>query len=201
MKITAEPRSDQWNADDFIGGPRVFTIAGVKPGAAEQKYDIELAEGEGRFWRPPLTMLRLLIAAWGDEAAEWLGRRVRLYRDETVRFGSDAVGGIRVSHMSHLPGNKALTVKLTATRGRRASYTVEPLPDEPSPPAAQPITDETAAEFERDIANATTADELDALVADLKAFDLGKHRKRLQDAWSARREAIKVEPGEQETLT
>lgn len=37
MKITAEPRSDQWNADDFVGGARVFTIAGVKVGAAEQK--------------------------------------------------------------------------------------------------------------------------------------------------------------------
>ena len=37
MKITAEPRSDQWNADDFIGGPRTFTVAGVKVGKAEQK--------------------------------------------------------------------------------------------------------------------------------------------------------------------
>lgn len=138
MKITAEPRSDQWNADDFIGGPRIFTIAGVKVGTAEQKYDIELVEGEGRFWRPPLTMLRLLIAAWGDDAAEWAGRRVALYRDESVKFGSDAVGGIRVSHMSHLPGNKPLTVKLTASRGRRASHTVEPLPDTPPSRATNP---------------------------------------------------------------
>lgn len=143
MKITAEPRSDQWNADDFIGGPRTFTIAGVKVGTAEQKYDIELVEGDGRAWRPPLTMLRLLIAAWGDEAAEWTGRRVTLYRDESVRFGSDAVGGIRVSHMSHLPGNKPLTAMLTSTRGRRARHTVEPLPDAPptsnKPPTAAAI--------------------------------------------------------------
>lgn len=129
MKITAEPRSDQWNADDFIGGPRTFTITGVEVGTAEQKYDIELVEGEGRWWRPPLTMLRLLIAAWGDEAAEWTGRRVTLYRDESIKFGSDAVGGIRISHMSHLPGNKALNTMLTSTRGRRAKHTVEPLPD------------------------------------------------------------------------
>jgi hypothetical protein len=146
MKITAEPRSDQWNADDFIGGPRTFTIAGVKVGTAEQKYDVELVEGGGRFWRPPLTMLRLLIAAWGDDAELWKGRRVTLYRDESVRFGSDAVGGIRVSHMSHLPGNKPLTVALTSTRGRRAKHTVEPLPDAPStngskPPSAAAIVD------------------------------------------------------------
>lgn len=136
MRITAEPRSDQWNADDFIGGARTFTIAGVKSGTAEQKYDIELVEGEGRFWRPPLTMLRLLIAAWGDEANEWKGRRVRLYRDESVRFGSDAVGGIRISHMSHLPGNKPFSAMLTSTRGRRSRVSVEPLPDEqPAQPA------------------------------------------------------------------
>lgn len=127
MKITAEPRSDQWNADDFIGGPRTFTIAGVTVGKAEQKYDIELVEGEGRSWRPPLTVLRLLIAAWGDEAAAWVGRRVTLYRDEAVRFGSDAVGGIRVSHMSDLPDGKPFVDKFTVSRGRRATITVEPL--------------------------------------------------------------------------
>lgn len=138
MKVTAEPRSDQWNADDFVGGPRVFTIAGVKTGTAEQKYDIELVEGQGRAWRPPLTMLRLLIAAWGDEASEWTGRRVELYRDESIKFGSDAVGGIRISRMSHLPGGKKFTVKLTSTRGRRASHSVDPLPDGPPPQQAAP---------------------------------------------------------------
>lgn len=132
MKITAEPRSDQWNADDFIGGPRVFTIAGVRAGTAEQKYDIELVEGEGRVWRPPLTMLRLLIAAWGDEASAWVGRRVKLYRDETVRFGADAVGGIRVAAMSDLPGGKPLRVALTQTRGKKTVHVVELL-TEPAP--------------------------------------------------------------------
>lgn len=148
MKITAEPRSDQWNADDFIGGPRTFTVAGVKVGTAEQKYDIELVEGEGRFWRPPLTVLRLLIAAWGDDATAWMGRRVTLYREETIRFGPDAVGGIRVSHMSHLPGNKALTVKLTAARGKRTSHTVQPLPDAPAPTPKGPTAAGIIAAFD-----------------------------------------------------
>lgn len=127
MKITTEPRSDQWNADDFIGGPRTFTIAGVKVGSAEQKYDIELVEGEGRVWRPPLTVLRLLKAGWTDEATTWVGHQVRLYRDPSIRFGRDEVGGIRVSHMSHLPGDKPLTENLTVTRGKREKFTVEPL--------------------------------------------------------------------------
>lgn len=128
MKITAEPRSDQWNADDFISGPRTFTIAGVKNGVAEQKYDIQL-EGEERAWRPPLTMLRVLLAAWGDESAEWVGRRVQLFQDPNVRFGKEVLGGIRIAALSHL--DAPLNLKVTATRGKRTTVTVQPLHDAP----------------------------------------------------------------------
>jgi hypothetical protein len=141
MKITAEPRSDQYNADDLVQGPRDFTVAGVRAGTAEQKYDV-LLEGETRCWRPPLTVLRLLMAAWGDDAANWVGKRVRLYRDPSIRFGKDLTGGIRVSHLSGI--DKPLTVALTATRGKRAAHTVEPLPDAP-PPRREPTADEIAA--------------------------------------------------------
>lgn len=189
MKITAEPRSDQINSDDFIGSAQTYTIANVRVGSAEQKYDIELAEIKDKAWRPPLTMLRLLMHAWGDESDDWIGRRVTLYRDESVRFGSDAVGGIRISHMSHLPGGKPLTVKLTKTRGRKQNYTVEPLPDAPPP-----IVDDEATEFEARITASATLADLDAIAADLKARDLGAHRKHLLAAWSERRAAIENEP-------
>lgn len=153
MKITAEPRSDQWNADDFTGGPKTFTILGVKEGAAEQKYDIGLVEGEGRVWRPPLTMLRVLIKAWGDEAEHWAGKRVTLYLDPTVRFGSDTVGGIRISHLSDI-GDKPLTVALSVSRGRRQKLTIQPLKEAP----AEPVRDWDAL-----IAGCTTEEELRAL--------------------------------------
>lgn len=124
MKITAEPRSVQLNAEDFMSAPADYTIAGVVPGKAEQKYDIQL-EGETRVWRPPLTVLRLLIACWGDEADQWVGHRVRLYCDPAVTYGRDQVGGIRVSHVSHIDAPR--TVKLTQRRGKRTPVTVEPL--------------------------------------------------------------------------
>ena len=133
MKITAEPRSDQWNADDFLGGARTFTIAGAKDGTAEQKYDIQL-EGEARAWRPPLGMLRVLMQAWGDESEVWVGRRVTLYRDQTVKFGKDVLGGIRISHLSHI--EKQMNFKVTTSRGKRETYTVQPLPDAPAPKPA-----------------------------------------------------------------
>lgn len=145
MKITAEPRSDQWNAEDFIGSPRTFTIAGARVGTAEQKYDI-LLEGEERVWRPPLTVLRLLMAAWGDESSVWIGRRVTLYCDESVRFGKDLTGGIRISHASNLPDGKPFRKSLQVSRGKRQTFTIDPLPDTPTPTAPpEPTAEQVAA--------------------------------------------------------
>lgn len=128
MKVAVKPRSDQWNADDFTGGPRTFTIAGAKAGTAEAPYDIELVEGEGRVWRPPNGMLSVLIQLWGDEASKWVGRRVTLFKDSSVRFGKDVPGGIRISHMSDI-GSKAASPSITVSRGRRQPYPVQPLAD------------------------------------------------------------------------
>jgi len=139
VRITAEPRSDQLNYDDMVGSSHVYTIVGVKPGAAEQKYDIELAETPGRWWRPPLTMLRVLMAAWGDETDEWTGRQVELFGDAEVTFGRDKVGGIRILAMSHLPtGDKPFQTPVTQTRGHRKPYTVQPLKSAPTSAPAQP---------------------------------------------------------------
>jgi hypothetical protein len=131
LKITAEPRSDQINAEDFLGGSKTYTIAGIREGAAEQKYDIVL-EGEKRVWRPPPTVLRTLMKAWeSDDSADWIGKRVTLYCDETVTFGKETPGGIRVSHVSGI--DKPATVSVTEKRGRRKRVTVQPLPDAPAP--------------------------------------------------------------------
>ena len=194
MKITAEPRSDQYNSEDFIGGARTFTIAGVDVGTAEQKYDIHL-EGEERAWRPPLTMLRLLMAAWGDESDDWVGRRVTLYRDDSVRFGSEEVGGVRISHLSNLPGGHPLTVKLTKTRGRKQNHTVEPLPDAPA--TLPQLGDDEATDFAQAIAEAATVDELMGVAGDLKCYDLGKHRDPLMAAWSTRKTELESGDGAQ----
>lgn len=130
MKITAEPRSDQWNAEDFIAGSRIFAIDHVIPGKAEQKYDIVL-QGEQRVWRPPLTVLRTLIACWGDDSTQWHGRHVELYTDPTVTFGKSKVGGIRLQAVSHI--DAPVEVMVTESRGRRAKVTVQVL----QPPAQQ----------------------------------------------------------------
>ena len=131
MAQTIEPKSDQLNAEDLLTGPRTVTITGVSRGSSEQPVDIHVAEFDRPF-RPCKTVRRILVAAWGVNAATYVGRRMTIYRDPAVKFGGMDVGGIRVSHLSHI--DKRITIALTATRGKRAPYVVEPL----ATPARQP---------------------------------------------------------------
>ena len=120
LSDTIEPRSDQMNADDLMSGPRTFTITEVRKAASpEQPVDVYLAEfPQGRPFKPSKSMRRVMVIAWGPDAASYAGHRLTLYRDPEVKFGKDKVGGVRISHMSHLPGR--LTISLTVTRGKRA---------------------------------------------------------------------------------
>ena len=122
------PKSDQLNAEDLLSGPRTFTIDKVERGTTEQPVNVHLVEFPGRPFKPSKTVRRLMVAGWGKDTAPYTGRRMTLYRDPTVRFGGQDVGGIRVSHMSHL--DKPLKIALTTTRGKRALFTVAPLPDD-----------------------------------------------------------------------
>jgi hypothetical protein len=137
------PKSDQLNADDLLTGPRTVTIEKVNAGTAEQPVNVHLVEFPGRPFKPSKTVRRIMVAAWGKEAANYAGRRMTLYRDPTVKFGGSDVGGIRVSHLSHI--DKRIVLSLPVARGKRAAYIVEPLPDAQTPqtnPASNLITAE-----------------------------------------------------------
>jgi hypothetical protein len=135
MTETIAPKSDQINAEDLLTGPRTFTVAEVRKGSAEQPVDIHLVEFPGRPYRPSKTERRVIVSGWGVEASEYAGKRFTLYRDPEVTFGRDKVGGIKISHMSHI--DKRLELMLTATRGRRAKRIVEPLVE--STPTPEPV--------------------------------------------------------------
>jgi len=125
MSAVITPKSDQINADDLIAGPRNFTIEAVdiRPGT-EQPVQIKLV-GEDRVWRPCKSMSRVLVAAWGPDAKVYIGRSLTLYRDPKVKWGGMEVGGIRVSHMSHI--ERDMLLQLTATKGKRAPHVIKPL--------------------------------------------------------------------------
>lgn len=164
MTRTIEPDSGQLNADDLMAGPVTVTITGVTRGTPEQPVNVELAEYPGRPYRPAKSMRRILVACWGKDSSVYAGRRLTLYRDPRVRFGREEVGGIRISHLSHI--SEPMTVMLTVTRGRRAPFTVQPLPDVDAPreTVARPREDHggSATVVER-IDAATTLNDLRAL--------------------------------------
>lgn len=128
---TTEPKSDQQNYDDYIGGEKTVTITEVKKGSSEQPVELHLAEFPGRPYKPGKSMRRVLVACWGSEASEYVGRQLVLYGDPTIRFGGQAVGGIRIRAMSHLV--EAKSVHLTITRGKREPFVVQPIGGDPAP--------------------------------------------------------------------
>jgi len=125
---TIEPKSDQLNADDLISGPITVTVSDVIAGVTPEQPVQLLIEGR-RPYRPCKSMRRVLIAAWGDQGKDWVGRSMTLFCDPSVKFGGVAVGGIRISHLSDI--DNGLTLMLTTTRSKRAKYTVKRLASTP----------------------------------------------------------------------
>lgn len=142
---TLQAKSDQLNSDDLIGGPRLFTVEKVSAGSAEQPVNVNLVENPGHPYRPSKSMRRVLVAIWGKEASAWSGRQFVLYRDPQVRFGGEVVGGIKVSHASHIDGPQS--IPLTVKRGQKARHTVDPLPDAPPPKPNAALIAELRAEW------------------------------------------------------
>ena len=133
---TVAPKSDQLNADDLIGGPRTITVTRVsKMKEPDQPIAIYFEGDGGKPYKPGKSMRRVLLRIWGQDGAAYAGRRMTLYRDDTVQFGGAAVGGIRISHMSGI--SSAVTMALTVTRASRKPFTVKPLAEERKPAPEQ----------------------------------------------------------------
>jgi hypothetical protein len=168
MRVEIKKNTDQLNYEDFLGGvTRTVTIAKVEKGRKEAQYDIAI-EGDDRYWRPPATVLKLLKLAFGDNAEDWIGKRATLYGDPEVKApGGKKVGGIRVSHLSHI--DKPLVASLSITRGQTGTFTIQPLPD--AAPAAEPTIDARIKQLQSEwrAADADRRAEIEAEVAALKA--------------------------------
>ena len=147
--------SNQLNYDEFLAGPKTVTVSEVKKGSAEQPVEVHLVEFPGKPFKPAKTVRRLLAKVWGTDASQWAGRRLTIYGDPEVRYGGKAVGGLRVSHVSHI--DKPVEVLLTESRGKKRSHAVHPLVETAPDPYA-PSQDWLAM-----IQSATTVDEKRAI--------------------------------------
>jgi len=158
MRTVTQPKSDQINADDLVAGPMTIRVRDIKisPGI-EQPVSIYF-EGSDKAFRPCKTMARMMSAPnlWGPDAKQYIGRSLTLYRDPDVKWGGLAIGGIRISHMSHIDGPVKMAV--AESKAKRKIHTVQPLSADVIDPAAK-----WAAEFITKIASVTSLDELKAL--------------------------------------
>lgn len=120
---TVIAKSDQLNADDLIGGPITVTVTSVSRGNSEQPVVIGIT-GQ-RPYKPCKSMRRVLITAWGDDGRVWVGRLMTLYCDPDVMFGGVKVGGIRISHLSHIDSD--LIVGMNIKKGKKGAVSVKRL--------------------------------------------------------------------------
>ncbi|KAA0572252.1 hypothetical protein FZ983_32290 [Azospirillum sp. B21] len=154
IRKTIAPKSDQMNADDLIGGARTIRVTRVSLlAAADQPIAINFEGDDGKPYKPCKSMRRVLVSLWGADGAAYAGRAMTLYRDESVAFGGVQVGGIRISHMSHIDGPKKLV--LTATRATRKPFVVQPLEASDAGPGFD--LDAIAAEAEEAVERGTDA--------------------------------------------
>jgi len=184
IRAAAAPRSDQLNYEDLIDGPRTIRVTEVKAGTKEQPIEVHYANGEGRPFKPCKSMLRVLIASWGDKGTDWVGRSMTLYGDPEVRFGGVAIGGIRISHVSHI--EQPLSVLLSTSRGKRKPYVVKPLKaqvapirDDRPPLDLSPPTEADAAfsGLLRDMRAAADTERLAEIVTDFDMDSLSESQK------------------------
>ena len=126
LQQCAAAKSDQIDADNLIGGITMdVTIKAVQRGPSnEQPLQLVLEETD-KFYRPSKTYRRALIGCFGDEPANWIGKRLRLVRNPDTMFGGVKVGGIEVSHASI---EAPVVFMLSAKRGKKAQVSIDVIP-------------------------------------------------------------------------
>lgn len=136
VATTIIPKSDQLNFEDLITGPRTVRITGVSPGSTEQPLAVHYEGEEGRPYKPSKTMRRLMVGMWGSESDDWVGQSMTLYGDPNVKFGGQAVGGIKISHATGI--EREFVAVLSVTKGKREPFKVQPLKVE-APAVEKPV--------------------------------------------------------------
>lgn len=189
VRSTIVPKSDQLNADQLVGGPRVIHITSVTGGgSAEQPITIHYDGEEGRPYKPCLTMRKVLVCGLGHDATRWPGNSLTLYHDADVLWAGVKVGGIRISHMTGI--EKDIIVSLAQSKSKKALHTIKRMEAGPRLAdvlqAIQAATDKASMDAAKKMAKALTSD------ADISAA-LAAYQARVQVLKTGA--AIGAEPG------
>lgn len=135
LSQTIAPKSDHLNSDSLIAGPLTIAITSVTPRQDESRpVAINFEGDDGKPFLPCKAMRRGLVLAWGKDSTQYTGRGLTLFRDPSVLYGGVAVGGVRISHASHL--DKDLTFSLALNNKKKILWTfkvLRPWPPTPTP--------------------------------------------------------------------
>ncbi len=127
LSKTIIPKSDQLNADDLISGSKTIKIREVKAGADDtQPVNIYFYGDNNKPFKPCKSVRRILVQLWGSDGLKYIGRRITLFRDDTVKWAGVEIGGIRISHASHI--ESATRVLVTTAKNKRTPQTIDVLP-------------------------------------------------------------------------
>jgi len=118
-------KSDQLNADDLISAPRRIKVTSVIQGNADNPVIVHYEGDTGRPFKPCKTVRRILAAAWGVDADNWVNKEVVLYCDPSVVYAGKEVGGIRIKALSDIP--KRMIISLAKTRGKKLEHVIDVL--------------------------------------------------------------------------
>ena len=186
IRKSIEAKSDRLNADDLIGGPITVKIEDVRAGKPENPVAIFYEGCNGKPWYPCKSMRRAMVYAWTDDGKSWVGKSVTLYRDPDVAYGGVKVGGIRISHMSHIDSD--MTVALTKTRGKKEQFTFKRLVE---------MVGQQGAETLKQVSDATgsgmVADENTPAASAMKAMNEAKTLDRLTAITGSKKYAALVD--------
>ena len=116
---TIKPKSDQLNADDLIAGAMTIKITEVRAsGSPEQPISIFFEGCSGKPYKPCKGMRRVMVMCWGKYANEYVGKSMTIFRDDSVKWAGQEVGGVRISHMSDITEAHKMAITMSKTTRR-----------------------------------------------------------------------------------
>lgn len=126
ISFAAQAKSDQLNAVDIMGCEPVLTIREVRVHQGEQPVSVFYHGDNNRPWKPSKGMIRILMAGWGTESDNWIGKSVQVFMNPSVKYAGKEVGGIQIKAMSDI-GQRGMTCALTINRQKREPFVVQHL--------------------------------------------------------------------------
>jgi hypothetical protein len=145
-------KSDRLNYENFIMGAKEFKISKLakKTDQGKARLLIYFEGHEATPYWPSLGMIKCLSSpdGWGESPfSEWIGRSMTLFGEPTVVYAGKEIGGIQISHISHI--KTEYSTKITLRRGMRIDFTIEPIAVMSAAPAkpARPATPYPAEQF------------------------------------------------------